>query len=153
LVTAAFSAPSFLLRPMIGRLCDTWNSRGVFAVGCLLSALGSLLIVVPSLPVLFVSQVINGIGWAGLNTGRYTMGAQIAPPSRRGAASSYLQLARGSLGFYLPFLGLKLKSWVGFWLPFVLTAVAGVFAALSVIGLKDPPTKSGMATASSDRRD
>jgi len=140
LVSAAFSAPSFLLRPFIGNLCDRWNARGVFAAGCVLSAIGSLLIVIPSMQVLFLAQFLNGIGWAGLNTGSYTLVAEIAPPNRRGAASSYLQLCRTSLGFYLPFLGLKLKSWVGFWLPFLLTAIAGLFAALSVIGLKEPRT-------------
>src|SRR6185503_18864515 len=37
LVAAAFSAPSFILRPLVGKLCDTWSPRGVFAVGCFIS--------------------------------------------------------------------------------------------------------------------
>src|SRR3954469_3913509 len=43
LATAAFNAPSFLVRPLVGRLCDTWSARGVFAIGCLISGTGSLL--------------------------------------------------------------------------------------------------------------
>src|SRR5712692_10164507 len=54
LVAAAFSAPSFLLRPFIGRLCDTWSARGVFAAGCLISGAGSLLILVPNMAAVFV---------------------------------------------------------------------------------------------------
>src|SRR3954463_6554659 len=80
LASAAFSAPSFLLRPIVGRLCDTWSAKGVFVVGCIISGLGSLLILVPSLIFVFLSQVINGLGWAGLNTGGNTLVAQIAPP-------------------------------------------------------------------------
>ncbi len=137
LVTAAFSAPSFLFRPFIGRLCDTWSARGVFALGCLISGLGSLLILVPSLTFVFISQLLNGLGWAGLNTGAFTMTADIAPPSRRGAAVTYVAMARNSLGFYLPFLALKLKALYGFWLPFFGTAIAGILAALTVIGIPE----------------
>jgi MFS family permease len=137
LVAAAFSAPSFILRPLVGRLCDTWSPRGVFAVGCFISGVGSLLILVPSLTFVFVSQVLNGIGWAGLNTGGYTMVAEMAPPDRRGAASSYLQLARSSLGFYLPYVALKLKGVAGFWLPFLLTGIAGLLAVPTVIGIPE----------------
>jgi MFS family permease len=145
LVAAAFSAPSFLLRPFIGRLCDTWSARGVFAAGCIISGLGSLLILVPNLATVFISQVLNGLGWAGLNTGGYTLLADIAPPKRRGAASSYLGIARGSLGFYLPYLALKMKAFAGFWLPFLVTAIAGLLAAPTVIGLKERPKSRATA--------
>ena len=137
LVSAAFSAPSFILRPIVGRLCDSWSARGVFAVGCFISGVGSLLILVPSLTFVFASQVLNGIGWAGLNTGGYTMVAEMAPPDRRGAASSYLQMARSSLGFYLPYVALKLKGVAGFWLPFLLTGLAGLLAVPTVIGIPE----------------
>src|SRR3954451_13163841 len=135
LVSAAFSAPSFILRPLVGRLCDSWSARGVFAGGCIISGLGSLVILVPALPFVFISQMLNGIGWAGLNTGSYTMVAEIAPQDRRGAASSYLQLARGSLGFYLPYVAIKLKALEGFWLPFLLTGIIGLLAAPTVLGI------------------
>lgn len=137
LVSAAFSAPSFILRPLVGRLCDSWSARGVFAGGCIISGLGSLVILVPSIPFVFLSQMLNGIGWAGLNTGSYTMVAEIAPHDRRGAASSYLQLARGSLGFYLPYVALKLKALEGFWLPFLLTGIIGLLAAPTVLGVPE----------------
>ena len=151
-VAAAFSAPSFLLRPFIGRLCDTWSARGVFAAGCIISGAGSFLILVPSLPLVFVSQVLNGTGWAALNTGGYTMLADIAPPKRRGAASSYLQIARTSLGFYLPYVALKLKAFAGFWLPFLLTAIAGILAAPTVLGVKERPKLPRPALAAGEKR-
>src|SRR5262245_3183906 len=46
LASAAFSAPSFIVRPLVGRLCDAWSTRGVFALGCIISGIGSLLILV-----------------------------------------------------------------------------------------------------------
>src|SRR2546423_11361005 len=33
IVVLAFSAPSFLLRPLIGRLVDSWSTRGVLGLG------------------------------------------------------------------------------------------------------------------------
>ncbi len=137
LVAAAFSAPSFILRPLVGRLCDSWSPKGVFAVGCFISGVGSLIILVPTISAVFISQILNGIGWAGLNTGGYTMVAEMAPPDRRGAASSYLQMARSSVGFYLPYLALKLKGVAGFWLPFMLTGIAGLLAVPTVIGIPE----------------
>jgi MFS family permease len=134
---AAFSLTSFALRPLIGRLCDTWSTRGIFALGCLVSGAGSLLIMVPSLPVLYISQAINGLGWAAINTGGNTMVAELAPAHRRGAASGYYMLARGTMGFYLPFVALHLKDRYGYWLPFLLTAVAGLLAAPLVIGISE----------------
>src|SRR5205823_6583966 len=65
------------------------------------------------------------------------------------APSSYLQVARGSLGFYLPYLALKMKAFAGFWLPFLVTAIAGLLAAPTVIGMKERP-KSRAAAASLD---
>lgn len=137
LATAAFNAPSFLVRPAVGRLCDTWSARGVFVIGCLISGAGSLLMLVPSLAAVFVAQALNGVGWGGINTGGYTLVAEIAPASRRGAASSYYQMARNSLGFYLPYVALKLKGWAGFWLPFLLTSIAGLIAAPMMVGVPE----------------
>ncbi len=148
LVAAAFSAPSFILRPLVGRLCDEWSPKGVFAVGCLISGVGSLIILVPTISAVFISQILNGIGWAGLNTGGYTMVAEMAPPDRRGAASSYLQVARSSIGFYLPYVALKLKGFAGFWLPFALTGIAGLLAAPTVIGI--PERKRGKKVVDKD---
>jgi MFS family permease len=148
LVAAAFSAPSFILRPWVGKLCDSWSARGVFAVGCIISGLGSLIILIPAMAAVFVSQVLNGIGWAGLNTGGYTMVAEMAPPDRRGAASSYLQMSRNSLGFYLPYLALKAKEVTGFWLPFLVTGIAGLLAAPTVIGVPERKRLRGEAKAS-----
>jgi MFS family permease len=153
---AAFSLTSFALRPLIGRLCDTWSTRGIFALGCLVSGAGSLLIMVPSLPVLYISQAINGLGWAAINTGGNTMVAELAPAHRRGAASGYYMLARGTMGFYLPFVALHLKDRYGYWLPFLLTAVAGLLAAPLVIGIserKRTRDRASMAAEESRRRE
>jgi MFS family permease len=151
LATAAFNAPSFMVRPLVGRLCDMWSARGVFAIGCLISGAGSLVILIPNLAAVFVAQALNGVGWGGINTGGYTLVAEIAPASRRGAASSYYQMARNSLGFYLPYVAIKLKALAGFWLPFLLTSVAGLLAAPMVVGIperrktKDPAADSADA--------
>ena len=46
-------------------------------------------------------------------------------------------MARNSLGFYLPYVALKLKTFAGFWLPFLLTSIAGLVAAPLMVGVPE----------------
>src|SRR5687768_11568887 len=71
LVLLAFAIPSFSIRPFVGQLADTWSRAGVFALGVLILGAGSLMCLVPLLTMLFVGNVVRGVGWAGLNIGGY----------------------------------------------------------------------------------
>jgi len=106
LALLAFSLPSFTVRPFVGRLADRWSAAGVLAVGLMLLAIGSALLLVPVLAMLFVANVIRGVGWAGLNTGGYTVLAMAAPAQRRGEAAGYYTGVTASANIFFPALGL-----------------------------------------------
>src|SRR6266568_3523742 len=88
-VLMSFSLPSFSLRPLVGYLADSWSAAGVLALGALLIAAGCSIYMIPSFGAVFVASATRGLGWAGLNTGGYTMLAHLAPPARRGEAAGY----------------------------------------------------------------
>src|SRR5262245_17108926 len=67
LVFTSFSATSFLLRPLIGHLSDTWSVRGTIAIGAgLLGALPFPLLI-PSLWIAFLSNAVRGVGWGAFS--------------------------------------------------------------------------------------
>ena len=106
LALLAFSLPSFTVRPFVGQLADRWNAAGVLALGLVLLALGSVLFLVPLLIMVFLGNMIRGVGWAGLNTGGYTTLAMAAPAERRGEAAGYYTGVTASANIFFPALGL-----------------------------------------------
>src|SRR5688572_19723621 len=106
LVLLAFAVPSFTIRPLVGRVCDQWNAAGVLAIGLVLLATGTLVCLVPVFALLFIGNVIRGLGWAGINTGGYTTLATAAPAARRGEAAGYYTAATTCASIACPALGL-----------------------------------------------
>jgi MFS family permease len=134
LALAAFSTVSFLMRPIVGYLVDAGRARGVFGVGSLLVSLGTLFYFAPNLAAVFAGRVVQGIGWAGLNTGSYAMVARLAPPERRGAASGYFQVALALPIAFLPSVALWLHAGYGFNIVFALSAAtSAISAALTLL--------------------
>jgi MFS family permease len=130
LALLAFSVPSFAIRPFVGRLADRWSAAGVLAIGLVLLAAGSVLFLVPLLAMVFIANVIRGVGWAGLNTGGYTALAMTAPAQRRGEAAGYYTGVTASANIFFPALGLWILAEPG---GFSLVAILSIaFAALGL---------------------
>ncbi len=108
LALLAFAIPSVVVRPFAGRLSDRWNAAGVLALGLVLMALGSALLLLPLLWILFIGNVVRGVGWAGLNTGGYTRLASAAPADRRGEAAGYYTSATAAASMIFPAIALWL---------------------------------------------
>src|SRR5438105_3620373 len=87
LVFTSFSATSFVLRPLIGHLSDTWSVRGTIAIGA--GLLGGLPFpfVFPSLLIAFLANAVRGVGWGAFSSASSTAVGLLAPPARRGEAS------------------------------------------------------------------
>src|SRR5687768_8567108 len=88
-VVAAFSAPSVVLRPFMGRLVDTWSARGVLGLCALAMGLAGFGYLVYHTAVLLVVRAVHGVAWAGYNTSANVQVARIAPSERRGEAVGY----------------------------------------------------------------
>src|SRR5690606_15601295 len=139
LALLTFSIPSFALRPWVGEAADKWSAAGVLGVGLFCLVTGGLLYVIPSLVLVFVGSAIRGLGWAGVNTGGYTLLAGAAPDTRRGEASGYYASATTSAMIVFPAVGLWLMdaSFGGFNAVFLLAvAVAFVGVVLSYVVLR-----------------
>ena len=130
LVLLAFSIPSFTIRPFVGRLADRWSAAGVLALGLLTLGMGTLIALVPLIAMLFAGNFVRGVGWAGLNTGGFTVLASAAPVARRGEASGYYTGVMTSVAIVFPALGLWLLDALG---------AATVFFASAVLALAALP--------------
>ncbi|MBI4522437.1 MAG: MFS transporter [Deltaproteobacteria bacterium] len=108
LVLASFAACSVLLRPAFGYWSDRWSEAGVLISGLLLHGASMILCFVPAVSVTMIANGVRGIGWAGLNTGGYSLLASSAPIERRGEASGYYAGAQGSGTIFLPAIALWL---------------------------------------------
>ena len=106
LALLAFSVPSFMVRPIVGHMADAWSASGVLTLGLALLVLGGLLYLTPWLAMVFVAGGLRGLGWAGLNTGGYTILAAAAPDTRRGEASGYYSSVISSASVLFPALAL-----------------------------------------------
>ncbi len=130
LVLASFAVTSVLLRPLIGYWADHWNEAGVLVSGLLFQGASILLCLIPVVEATMLANGLRGIGWAGLNTGGYSLLALTAPRARRGEASGYYSGMQSSATILFPAVALWLidAPLGGFGAVFV------VAAALAVIG-------------------
>jgi MFS family permease len=129
-VLAAFAATSVVVRPVFGEWADRWSEAGVMACGLFFSALSQVLCFIPLVETTMLSNALRGIGWAGLNTGGYSLLASTAPPSKRGEASGYYSGIQGSATILFPAFALWIidARFGGF------NAAFGAAIAFAVIG-------------------
>jgi MFS family permease len=146
LALLAFSIPSFVVRPFVGRIADRWNAPGVLAIGLVLLALGSLALLWPLLIAIFLGNIVRGLGWAGLNTGGYTTLATAAPAQRRGEAAGYYTGATSGAAIVFPALSLWLLALSGDY-PMVL--LAAIFFTLLGLPFAVPLMRAAAAARAS----
>ena len=135
LVLLAFAIPSVVVRPVLGRLIDKWGSAIVVAMGLVAISAGALLMLAPLLAMLFVGNAVRGLGWAGVNTGAYTMLAITAPVERRGEASGYFSAVLTTVMIAFPVLGLWLLEHSGFSGTLVVAMLFSLLGLPVVVGL------------------
>jgi MFS family permease len=151
LVLAAFGVTSVVARPFIGAWADRWHGGGVMVSGLLFLAGSVLFCFLPFVGATMLTNSLRGIGWAGLNTGGYTMLAISAPAARRGEASGYYGAAQASGTILFPAVAL----WIidaplgGFRTAFGFSIALALLAA--AVGLASPaPTVRAAPAPSSE---
>jgi MFS family permease len=160
LALLTFSVPSFIVRPWVGHMADAWSAAGVLTLGLLLLATGGFIYLTSVLAMVFVAGVFRGLGWAGLNTGGYTLLAAAAPQTRRGEASGYYTSVTSSASVLFPALALWIIEAPGgsFAIVFLLSglvALAGVPLCHLVLGPMsrvEPSTQTEAAAAPAGER-
>lgn len=131
LVLGAFSVTSVLLRPLIGYWADSWSDAGVLTSGVFLLGASVLLCLIPLIEMATLANAFRGIAWAGLNTGGYSLLANIAPHARRGETSGYYSGFQSSPTILFPAVSLWLIDvpWGGFGAVIVTSAALGLLGA------------------------
>jgi MFS family permease len=125
LVLAAFAVTSVIVRPIVGHWADRWNEAGVMISGLVFQGASIFLCFVPFVGAAMLANGLRGIGWAGLNTGGYSLLALTAPQARRGEASGLYSGFQSASAILFPALALWLlqASFGGFGVVFVASAV------------------------------
>jgi MFS family permease len=131
LVLASFAVTSVVIRPLVGHWADRWSETGVLISGLLFQGVSVFLCLVPMIEAVMLANALRGLGWAGLNTGGYSLLALTAPESRRGEASGLYSGVQGAASIIFPAAALWLlaASFGGFNVVFVTTALLSVLAA------------------------
>ena len=86
IVLSCFAVTSVIFRPFIGCWADRWSEPGVLTSGLIVLAVSMLLCFFPVVETTMLANALRGIGWAGLNTGGYSLLALSAPAARRGGS-------------------------------------------------------------------
>ena len=108
LVLATFAATSVVVRPLVGHCADRWNEAGVMVSGLLFQGISIFFCFIPFVSATMLANGLRGIGWAGLNTGGYSLLALTAPESRRGEASGLYSGVQSASAILFPALALWL---------------------------------------------
>jgi len=134
IVIASYAIASLLLRPLVGWSSDRFGRRPLLIGGAVLTVAGMLVhLVAVNAAILVVARSLLGAGEGFFLVAALAAASDLAPPSRRGEALSFL-----SLSLYLgvaigPLIGeivLDRSSYEAVWL--VTAAIAAVAVALSI---------------------
>jgi MFS family permease len=125
LVLACFAASSVVVRPLVGHWADRWSEAGVMISGLLFQGVSIFLCLIPVVGAAMLTNGLRGIGWAGLNTGGYSLLARTAPESRRGEASGLYSGVQSASSILFPAFALWLlhAAFGGFAAVFIATAI------------------------------
>ena len=89
-----FAVSALVLRPLVGRLCDTRGRRPLLVGGALLASMVLLLTArADGLGDLLVLRLVAGVAEAAVFVAAFAAVADLAPPGRMGEAISYNSLA------------------------------------------------------------
>jgi MFS family permease len=101
--------------------------------GLLFQAVSIFLCFIPFIPAAAATNGLRGIGWAGLNTGGYSLLALISPAAKRGAASGLYSGVQSSAQILFPPIALWLlyASFGGYAVVFIATAIFSIAGAVT----------------------
>ncbi|MBP9710732.1 MAG: MFS transporter [Candidatus Pacebacteria bacterium] len=137
-LTALFSVVQFIVAPILGELSDVYGRKKLLTVGIAVFAISQLVfgfaIAVMSLPLLFISRAISGLGAANFSIAQAAI-ADVTPPQDRAKNFGLVGAAFG-IGFILgPLLGglisdFSASATAPFWVAGALGIVNLVFISL-----------------------
>ena len=145
LLIASYSAMQFIGAPILGRLSDRWGRRPVLLVSQVGTFAGFILMgVANSLPILFLSRIIDGLSGANLSTAQAYI-SDVTDESNRAKSLGMIGAAFG-LGFILgPAIGAWLSQFGYGTVAFVAAGLSAVTMVLTYFMLPEPEHKGSAA--------
>lgn len=138
-VAAAGAAlPSVVFRPFIGGWIDTWRHDLLLRIGAAVTALSTLLLLLPGLLTLAVMRFVQGSGWATFSVSNHSLMAKLAPTHRRGEASGYFMAMPALATLIGPAVGVTLYVGAGEPPPLALALGLGLAAVVAAFVVRIP---------------
>jgi predicted MFS family arabinose efflux permease len=146
LLYAAYAAVGAVVSIPAGLLIDRRGSRAVLVGALAVTAAGQLLASAGSIPLLFVSQVLAGVGWGAVPLGTVTAAMAISRPERMGGVIGYSSLGNQTGLMAGPALAGVLVGPLGTAWVLALTAACPLLAvgiALAMLRREPRPVRAG----------
>jgi MFS family permease len=138
-VIGAYAVTGLLLRPVAGRLADTWGRKPTVLAGAVLVAIGGLLYL-PSLGIggLILARMVLGAGEGTVYTAGSAWIVDLAPDDRRGRVLGLYGLAVWGGLSVGPLIGELLLDLGGYTIVWIFAAVLPALGALVAVIARDP---------------
>ncbi len=132
MLVASYSVMQFLFAPLLGRWSDRLGRKPVLIVSLATSLAGHVLFALAgSLPVLFASRLVDGLGGANISTAQAYL-SDVTPPERRARAMGLIGAAFGTGFVFGPAFGALAGHWgATHWGPHGGSLAIGGLAALA----------------------
>ncbi|HEX9878942.1 MAG TPA: MFS transporter [Candidatus Binatia bacterium] len=143
LIMSSFTVTATVVRPFVGLWIDRSGRKGFLLLGTALLAGAALGYAwAPSLALLVVFRMVQGLGWSAATTTVNTLAADIAPAERRGAMLAYAGLASNlgaALGPIAGFAAYERFGFHGMFLTVFGVIVMSLFFSLPLAEPQRPP--------------
>ncbi len=136
-----FTFCSVILRPFQGRDLNRRGRKRLLITGVSLYALAGLgLLLLPSLPFLFLFRAVQGFGWGAFLLAFNTLTLDLAPPGKSGAAVGLMGIAPPFSLAVAPLLGehCRIASGSNYFFLFSVVAVVALISLLLSAVLREP---------------
>ena len=114
IMMTVYTMSALVLRPLVGYLVDRYGRKTILSISIVLYALSMVMIAfTKSLPMLYISQSLNGIAFSAYSVALTTMITDIVPESRLTEGLGYYGLTATVAQALGPTLALALIAGVG----------------------------------------
>ena len=138
-VMGLYSAIGIVCQPLIGPWTDAVGRKPFMLVGVALVVFAALLATAaPSIPLLAVVRVLQGLGFSCFFVSNYSFVIDLVPPTRRGWALGIYGVAGLTATALAPLLSEWAIRSLGFRPLFAIAAVAAIVAGAIVLRLREP---------------
>lgn len=143
-VTSGYLLASTAMVPIFGKLSDLYGRKWVLMVGAVIFLIGSALCgTAPSMLLLIIYRVIQGVGAAGITSVAFAIPADLWAPAERAKVSGLITSVFGLAGIVGPFLGGLLTDQISWRAVFYVNVPIGI-VALIFAAIKMPRMASGV---------